>query len=138
MSIRNVSAAALFLAFSFGTSVASAADEKPADPKVAPKVTYDEHIQPIFRAACFTCHNQNEAKSDLALDTYARTMTGGAGGECVIPGDLESSRLYALVAHLETPKMPPNQDKIAECATEFDQAMDRRRRAGKLRLEGED
>lgn len=114
MSIRNVSAAALFLAFSFGASVASAADEKPADPKVAPKVTYDEHIQPIFRAACFTCHNQNEAKSDLALDTYARTMTGGAGGECVIPGDLESSRLYALVAHLETPKMPPNQDKIAE------------------------
>lgn len=93
---------------------AYAADEKPADPKVAPKITYDEHIQPIFREACFTCHNQNEAKSDLALDSYARTMAGGAGGECIIAGDVESSRLYALVAHLENPKMPPNQDKMAQ------------------------
>ncbi|MGC3969743.1 MAG: hypothetical protein QM775_21155 [Pirellulales bacterium] len=96
------------------TGVAFAADEKPADPKVAPKITYDEHVQPIFREACFTCHNQNEAKSDLALDSYGRTMAGGAGGECVIAGDLESSRLWALVAHLENPKMPPNQDKMPE------------------------
>jgi len=98
--------------------VGIAADQKPADPKTpdakGPKVTYDEHIQPIFREHCYTCHNQNEAKSDLALDSYARTMTGGAGGECVIAGDIESSRLYALVAHIETPKMPPNQEKIAE------------------------
>ncbi|MBA4018112.1 MAG: hypothetical protein C0483_13150 [Pirellula sp.] len=114
MPIRIVLGAVLSVAFGWSASVAFAADEKPADPKVAPKVTYDEHIQPIFRAACFTCHNQNEAKSDLALDSYARTMAGGAGGECVIAGDVESSRLYALVAHLETPKMPPNQDKIAE------------------------
>lgn len=100
------------------SSVAFAADQKPADPKApdakGPKITYDEHIQPIFREACYTCHNQNEAKSDLALDSYARTMAGGAGGECVIAGDVESSRLYALVAHIETPKMPPNQDKMAE------------------------
>lgn len=100
------------------SSVGFAADQKPADPKApdakGPKITYDEHIQSIFREHCYTCHNQNEAKSDLALDSYARTMTGGAGGECVIAGDLESSRLYALVAHIETPKMPPAQEKIAE------------------------
>ncbi len=92
-----------------------AADEaKPADPKAAAKITYDEHIQPIFREHCFTCHNQNEAKSDLALDSYGRTMQGGAGGEVVLAGDPDSSRLYALTAHLETPKMPPSQDRIAE------------------------
>lgn len=28
-------------------------------------VTYDEHIRPIFRDHCFTCHNQNTAKSTL-------------------------------------------------------------------------
>lgn len=98
----------------FGASQAAVAQEaKPADPALKPKITYEEHIQPIFREHCFSCHNQNEAKSDLALDTYARTMQGGAGGECVIAGDLESSRIYALVAHLETPKMPPDQDRIA-------------------------
>lgn len=92
---------------------ARAADEaKPADPNAKPKITFEEHIQPIFREHCLSCHNQNEAKSDLALDTYARTMQGGAGGEVVVAGDLESSRLYALVAHIETPAMPPEQDKL--------------------------
>lgn len=98
----------------FASSPVTAADEaKPSGPAAKPKITYEDHIQPIFREHCLSCHNQNEAKSDLALDTYARTMQGGAGGECVIAGDLESSRLYALVSHLETPKMPPDQDKIA-------------------------
>ncbi|MCE9606207.1 MAG: hypothetical protein K8U03_15025 [Planctomycetia bacterium] len=110
--------AGMLLAVVACTGVALAADQKPADPKApdakGPKITYDEHVQQIFREHCYTCHNQNESKSDLALDSYTRTMAGGAGGECVIPGDLESSRLYALVAHIESPKMPPAQDKIAE------------------------
>lgn len=87
---------------------------KPADPQAQPKITFDEHIAPIFREHCLSCHNQNEAKSDLALDTYARVMAGGASGEVVVPGDLESSRLYALTAHVESPKMPPAQDRIAD------------------------
>lgn len=93
-------------------------EAKPADP-LAQKVTYDEHIAPIFREHCLSCHNQNEAKSDLALDSYARTMAGGAGGEVVVAGDLESSRLYALTAHIETPKMPPNQDRIADAKVDL-------------------
>src|SRR5688572_20737051 len=98
------------------TTALQAADEvKPA----AAKVTFDEHIQPIFREHCLSCHNQNEAKSDLALDSYARTMQGGAGGEVVVAGDLESSRLYALVAHIESPKMPPEQEKIAAAKVEL-------------------
>ncbi len=107
---------AFLLALSFTSSGAvRAADEaKPADPKAAPKITYDDHVQAIFREHCYTCHNQNEAKSDLALDSYGRTMQGGAGGEVVFAGDLESSRLWALTSHLETPKMPPEQDKLAE------------------------
>jgi len=98
-----------------GVGAAYAADEaKPAtDPTAKPKITFEDHIQPIFREHCLSCHNQNEAKSDLALDTYARTMQGGAGGEVVVAGDLESSRLYALVAHIETPIMPPDQERLA-------------------------
>jgi mono/diheme cytochrome c family protein len=78
------------------------------------KITYTENVQAIFREHCYTCHNQDQAKSDLALDSYAATMRGGAGGEVVLPGDLESSRLWALVAHIETPKMPPEQDKLPQ------------------------
>jgi WD40 repeat protein len=78
------------------------------------KVTFDEHIKPIMREHCTSCHNANDKKSGLALDNYASTMAGGSGGESLIAGDLDSSRLWALTSHYEQPKMPPNQDKISD------------------------
>src|SRR5688572_23184059 len=105
MLLRN-SIAALFLLAPIGHLLAEEA--KPA------KVTYDEQVRQIFRDHCFNCHSQGRAKSDLELDTYAATMRGGAGGEVVLAGDLESSRLYGLVSHVEEPKMPPEQDKLPE------------------------
>jgi len=96
------------------SATAQADEAKPADPNAKPKINYAEHIQPIFREHCYTCHNQDQKKSDLALDSYGDTMKGGAGGEVVIAPDLESSRLWALVSHAESPKMPPEQDKLPE------------------------
>jgi WD40 repeat protein len=78
------------------------------------KVTYDDHIKPIFREHCLSCHNSNDKKSGLALDSYITCIAGGSGGECLVEGDVDSSRLWALTAHVEQPTMPPNQDKIAE------------------------
>ena len=97
------------LATLLATASAVAQEAKPAA-----KVTYDEHIRPIFRDHCFSCHSAGRAKSDLELDSYSATMRGGAGGEVVLAGDLDSSRLYGLVSHREEPKMPPEQDKIPE------------------------
>jgi len=92
------------------------ADEAKPDDKAMPKVTYEEHVQAIFRQHCFSCHGQDNPKSDLRVDNYAAMMRGGASGEVVEPGDLESSRLWRLVAHEETPEMPPKQDKLPEAA----------------------
>ncbi len=78
------------------------------------KVTYDEHVRPIFREHCFSCHNQNGAKSGLALDSYTAVVAGGSSGEVVLAEDLESSRLWMLVSHEEEPIMPPGQDKLPE------------------------
>ncbi|HEY5312541.1 MAG TPA: c-type cytochrome domain-containing protein, partial [Pirellulales bacterium] len=119
VSILRLPVAALALvivASSFGASAIGAEAAKPAakSTPAAPKINYAEHIQPIFREHCYTCHSQDTAKSDLALDSYGATMRGGAGGEVVLTGDLESSRLWMLVSHQETPKMPPEQDKLAE------------------------
>ncbi len=80
----------------------------------AAKISYDEHVRPILREHCATCHNQDTKKSDLAIDSYAAIMHGGASGEVVAPGDLDGSRLWGLVNHTEEPKMPPNQDKLAD------------------------
>jgi mono/diheme cytochrome c family protein len=79
-----------------------------------PSVTYDDDIRPILRQHCFACHNQNQAKSGLAVDSYARLIEGGSGGEVVFEQDLESSRLWTLVSHQEEPTMPPGQDKLAD------------------------
>lgn len=87
---------------------ASAADE-PAE-----KITYQDHVQPIFRQHCFTCHSQSQAKSDLALDAFGAVIQGGASGAVVEPGDPDSSRLWMLVSHAEEPHMPPEQDKLPE------------------------
>src|SRR5688572_21482832 len=115
-----LNAALLVTASLAGGSLRAADEAKPAtDPKAAPKITYDEHVQVIFREHCYTCHNQNEAKSDLALDSYGRTMQGGASGEVVFAGDADNSRLYALTAHIEQPKMPPNQDNIPEAKSKI-------------------
>ena len=89
-----------------------AQEAKPASP-APPKITYDEHVRPILREHCFSCHSADKQESGLALDTYQKTMTGGSSGEIVIAGDLASSRLWALASHKEEPKMPPRQDKLA-------------------------
>src|SRR6185295_19015939 len=82
-------------------------------PASAPKITYDEHVRPIFREHCFSCHSADKQESGLALDSYAKAMAGGSSGEVVLAGDLASSRLWALVSHAEEPKMPPKADKLA-------------------------
>ncbi|MGI9428703.1 MAG: c-type cytochrome domain-containing protein [Bythopirellula sp.] len=79
----------------------------------ADKVTYESDVKPILREHCFACHNQDEAKSGLTLDSFDGLTSGGASGEVVAPGDLDGSRLWKLVTHQEEPKMPPG-DKLPE------------------------
>lgn len=88
------------------------AEEKKEDDKKKPKITFDEHIKPIFRAKCFACHNTDKKASGLDLTNYTGLMQGGAAGESVSPGDAEGSYLYMLVTHESEPFMPPKADKL--------------------------
>ncbi len=76
-------------------------------------VSFDE-VQPVFREHCLGCHNDDKKRGDLSLDSYAAAMAGGASGEVVYAGDLESSRLWQLINHDDSPEMPPDQDRIAD------------------------
>lgn len=78
------------------------------------KITFEDHIKPIFREHCTSCHNNNAKKGGLSLESFQMTMTGGSSGEVLVAGDLDSSRLYALTAHKEQPVMPPMQDRISQ------------------------
>src|SRR5687767_13807032 len=80
----------------------------------AKKVTYVDDVQPIFRQHCFACHGPDQKKNDLALNTYASAMAGGASGEVLLPGDTVSSHLWLLVNHEIEPSMPPGGAKLPQ------------------------
>jgi WD40 repeat protein len=71
------------------------------------KITYTDHLLPVFRNTCLNCHNPDKKKGELDLSTYAGVLTGGGSGKAVEPGDPEGSLLYRLVTHAEEPSMPP-------------------------------
>ena len=83
-----------------------------ADKKPGPKVTYDEHVRPILRARCFSCHGTNKKEGGLNLSTYASLRVGGGSGEVVEPGAADDSYLWNLVNHDAEPFMPPKADKL--------------------------
>lgn len=84
------------------------------DQAAAEKVTYVDHVLPLFKARCGSCHNANDKKGGLALDSYAGVMEGGGSGAVVEGGAPDSSYLFQLVTHESEPTMPPNADKLPD------------------------
>ena len=80
----------------------------------ADKVTYDDHVLPLLRAHCGTCHNGADRRGGLVVDDYAGLMQGGASGDAVIAGDSDLSYLYMLASHEDEPKMPPNAPRMSD------------------------
>jgi WD40 repeat protein len=78
------------------------------------KVTYDDHLAPIFRQRCGSCHNPTAKKADLDVTTYFGLMQGGASGSSVEAGDASASYLFSLVTHEAEPYMPQNADKLPD------------------------
>ena len=81
-----------------------------ADPKK--KVTYEEHVLPIFKDKCLSCHGADKKRGGLQLHTYLNVMQGGSSGEAIKPGDPEKSLLFRLMSHKEEPEMPPKSPKL--------------------------
>ena len=97
------------------TASVSAQEKAAAPAPKEEKITYDQHIVPIFREKCGSCHNANDKKGDLVLDNYGLAMQGGASGEVVrTDGDASQSQLFLVVSHQSEPKMPPSQPKLPD------------------------
>lgn len=90
--------------------LASAGGARAAD---GDKITFVDHVLPIFRAKCNSCHDAGNAKGGLVLDNYGATMQGGASG-AVVEETLDDSRLWLLVTHAEQPVMPPQGGKLPD------------------------
>ena len=85
--------------------------KKPVKSKVK-KITYVDHVRPILRQKCFSCHNLDKKSGGLDMTNYTNLMQGGGSGEVVDPGDPDGSYLFLLVTHESEPFMPPKSDKL--------------------------
>ncbi len=76
------------------------------------KITYQEHVLPVFENNCNKCHNPDKKKGDLDLSSFSALMRGGGSGLVVVSGDPEASKLHRSVNHTEEPEMPPKASKL--------------------------
>lgn len=77
-------------------------------------VDYESKVLPILREHCLSCHSPDRKKAGLDLASYPALLAGGSGGEVVVAGDPDSSRLLQLISHEAEPKMPPNQARLPD------------------------
>jgi WD40 repeat protein len=96
--------------------VGSARAQTPPDAAApAPaKVTFSDHVLPIFRGRCGSCHNTSDRSGSLVLDSYVGVMAGGSSGQIISPGDASASRLWKSISHEAEPVMPQGADKLPD------------------------
>ena len=80
----------------------------------ADKITFDEHVLPIFRNACLNCHNPDKKKAGLDLSTYQAALQGSENGKVLQSGNAGASLLFKCVKGTEEPKMPPKGDMLTD------------------------
>ncbi len=105
-TLVNFSVAFLIILGSSSWQAATAQEE-------AVKVTFDDHVKPIFRQHCVSCHDPGSKLGGLDLSTYTGVMQGGSSGAVIEPGSAGDSYLYMLVTHESEPKMPQDAEKLA-------------------------
>jgi cytochrome c553 len=81
-------------------------------PAVAADVTFTRDIEPIFAKSCWNCHNADAQLADLDLSTREAALRGGEHGAAIVPGNAEQSKLYRMVAGLDSIQMPMDGDKL--------------------------
>jgi WD40 repeat protein/mono/diheme cytochrome c family protein len=76
-------------------------------------VNYEDHIKPIFREHCLSCHGDDKEKADLNLQSYATTLKGGSGGVAVVAGRSSQSLLFKSITDPDDDaRMPPKKPAI--------------------------
>ncbi|MBL8293708.1 MAG: c-type cytochrome, partial [Bryobacterales bacterium] len=77
-------------------------------PFFAAAADFVRDVQPVFQKKCSGCHGASMQSSGLRLDNRDAALKGGYSGPVIVPGQSAGSRLYRLVAGLDSKlRMPP-------------------------------
>jgi mono/diheme cytochrome c family protein len=73
---------------------------------------YQDHVAPVLRANCVSCHGENKQKGKLRVDSLEALLAGGKGGPAVIAGMADASPLLQTMRlPLDHPDhMPPRKE----------------------------
>ena len=75
------------------------------------KLTFEQHVRPIFKANCFQCHGEEGTrKGNLDLRLRRFIVAGGDSGAAVQAGKPEES---LLIERLRAGEMPPGDKKLS-------------------------
>ena len=73
----------------------------------AEDVTFERHIRPILKAACFQCHGEDDKpKGKLDVRLPSLLVRGGKSGPAVVPGKPDESLLLERIDADEMPEGP--------------------------------
>ena len=70
-------------------------------------VTYERDIRPLLTHKCTACHGAVKQEAGLRLDAAQLIRAGGESGPVVVPGQVETSRIWARVMAEGAERMPP-------------------------------
>src|SRR4051794_38469704 len=65
------------------------------------KVDYAKDVQPIFAAACYSCHGPKKQESSFRLDRKADAFKGGEIGKPIVVGKSADSPLIKYVSGVD-------------------------------------
>jgi hypothetical protein len=68
---------------------------------------FDKHIAPLLAKRCLSCHGWKSTKSRLDLSQKRTALAGGKSGKSIVPGDAESSLLWASIKNDDMPEKGP-------------------------------
>ncbi|MFO0426910.1 MAG: DUF1549 domain-containing protein, partial [Planctomyces sp.] len=71
------------------------------------KITFEEHVLPIFKAHCIKCHAGAEPSNGLSLISRRQILRGGKSGPGIRIAAAESSLLWEMLAGNQMPKDGP-------------------------------
>ncbi|MGH7200751.1 MAG: c-type cytochrome domain-containing protein, partial [Planctomycetaceae bacterium] len=64
-------------------------------------------VQPLLRKYCTGCHSADLKEGGLVLESFETLMKGGDNGAIVTAGDVDGSRIIAVLEGREELNMPP-------------------------------
>jgi formylglycine-generating enzyme required for sulfatase activity len=84
-------------------------------------VDFSKQVKPILEANCLSCHNPENVKGELLMDTRENVITGGEYGPALEPGKPDKSSLYTLTILDPDDEdiMPPKGDPLTKGQTDI-------------------